>query len=132
MFDQAKLNDSKAASDFFRNKMSFTTGPVELKSMIDQKKEVIVIDVRSYKDFINGHILGSLNLPKEEWDSARGLNKEKLNVVLCYSQVCHLATRACLEFSERGFSVMELEGGWKEWLRHKLPTENSAETQAAS
>jgi rhodanese-related sulfurtransferase len=131
MFDPTKPNDPRAAADFFKNKMTYTTGPVELNSMIEQKKEITIIDVRAYKDYAQ-HIPGAINLPKEEWDTLKGLQKDKLNVVYCYSHVCHLAAKACLEFAERGFPVMEMDGGWKAWLQHKLPVENSAATQAAS
>ena len=43
------------------------------------------------------------------------MSKKGLNMVHCYNQQCHLATRAALRFTHDGFRVMELEGGWKAW-----------------
>ena len=38
-----------------------------------------------------------------------------MNVLYCYSQVCHLAATAALEFAGKGYPVMELDGGWRWW-----------------
>jgi hypothetical protein len=40
------------------------------------------------------------------------VRKDKLNVLYCYSGVCHLATSAAVEFAEKGYPVMEMEGGF--------------------
>ena len=64
-----------------------------------------------------------MNLPKERWHTFEGLVKDKPNVLLCYSEVCHLAARAAVGFAEAGYPVMELEGGWKGWQRHGFPVE---------
>ena len=94
--------------------MAFTTGPVELERMM-KEGTVNVVDVRAAEDFANGHIPGAVNLPKERWASLQGLSKDRTNVVYCYSIVCHLAAAAAVEFAARGFSVMELDGGWRWW-----------------
>ena len=41
----------------------------------------------------------------------KGLRKDKTNVLYSYSQVCHLAATAAVEFVGQGYSVMELDGG---------------------
>ena len=115
------LVDTNKAVDFFRAKLEFTTGSVELEHMIEDGENIKIIDVRFPEDFAAGHIPGAVNLPKEKWDTLEGLSHDKVNIVYCYSQVCHLAAAAALEFAERGFSVMELEGGFDEWRKHDLP-----------
>ena len=57
-------------------------------------------------------------MPRDRWSTFEGLEKDKLNVLYCYSQVCHLAAKAAVEFTSNGYSVMELEGGFEcdEWL----------------
>ncbi len=115
------LVDTNKAVDFFRAKLEFTTGSVELEHMIEDGENIKIIDVRYPDDFAAGHIPGAVNLPKEKWDTLEGLSHDKVNIVYCYSQVCHLAAAAALEFAERGFSVMELEGGFDEWRKHDLP-----------
>ena len=45
----------------------------------------------------------------------QGLRKDKINVLYCYSQVCHLAATAAVQFAEKGYPMMELDGGWRWW-----------------
>ncbi|MBL8043585.1 MAG: hypothetical protein JNL86_11775 [Nitrospira sp.] len=107
-------NDPAKAKEFFEAKMAFTTGPVELERMM-KNKEVNVVDVRAAEDYAEGHIPGAVNLPKDQWHSFTGLRKDKINVLYCYSQVCHLAATAAVQFAEQGYPIMELDGGWRWW-----------------
>ena len=59
------LVSTKRALDFFGAKMEFTTGPVELKGMIDRNENINIIDVRFPENFAEGHIPGAFNLPKD-------------------------------------------------------------------
>jgi rhodanese-related sulfurtransferase len=119
-----QIPDPQKARDYFQAKMSFTTGPVELKRWIDEGEKVQVIDVRQAGDYDEGHIPGAISLPNDRWDAATGLSKEKINVLYCYSQVCHLAAAAALQLAAKGFPVMELEGGFAGWQEHRLPVES--------
>ena len=94
--------------------MAFTTGPVELERMM-KNKEVNVVDVRAAEDYAEGHIPGAVSLPKDQWAGLKGLRKDKVNVLYCYSQVCHLAATAAVQFAGQGYPIMELEGGWRWW-----------------
>ncbi len=107
-------NDPAKAKEFFEAKMAFTTGPVELERMM-KNKEVNIVDVRAAEDYAQGHIPGAVNLPKDQWPSLKGLRKDKMNVLYCYSQVCHLAATAAVEFAGKGYPIMELDGGWRWW-----------------
>lgn len=108
------VHDPAKAKQYFENKMAFTTGPVELERMI-QAGSVNVVDVRAAEDYAEGHIPGAINLPKDQWQTQKGLRKDKTNVLYCYSIVCHLAATAAVEFAGQGYPVMELDGGWKWW-----------------
>lgn len=114
MATHTMINDPVKAREFFEAKMAFTTGPVELERMM-KNNEVNVVDVRAAEDYAQGHIPGAVNLPKDQWSSLKGLRKDKTNVLYCYSQVCHLAASAGVEFAGKGYPVMELEGGWRWW-----------------
>ena len=115
------LTDTRKAVEFFDAKLEFTTGPIELNTMIESGEYANIIDVRSKEDFSKGHIPGAVNLPKERWNFFKGLSRDRTNVVYCYSQQCHLAARACKFFAENGYSIMELEGGFDAWQKHLLP-----------
>ena len=108
------IHNPAKAKDFFEAKMAFTTGPVELERMMKQG-DVNIVDVRAADDYAKGHIPGAVSLPKEKWGSLQGLRKDRVNVLYCYSLVCHLAATAAVQFAAQGFPVMELDGGWRWW-----------------
>ncbi|MGH7235977.1 MAG: rhodanese-like domain-containing protein [Nitrospiraceae bacterium] len=114
-----KIPSAVIAKKYFQDKMGFTTGPVELERWVKQGQPVNIVDVRAAEDFAEGHIPGAVNVPKGQWDDPKivksRLRKDKINVLYCYSQVCHLAATAAVGFASKGYPVMELEGGWRWW-----------------
>ena len=114
MATQVSIHDPAKAKNFFEAKMAFTTGPVELERMM-KANEANIVDVRAAEDYAEGHIPGAINLPRDQWNTLNGLRKDKTNVLYCYSIVCHLAAAAAVEFSSKGYPVMELDGGWRWW-----------------
>ncbi|HTR43628.1 MAG TPA: rhodanese-like domain-containing protein [Pseudomonadales bacterium] len=129
MKTSANVQDLQKAITFFENKIAFTTGPMELSHMLESHS-VNVIDVRAAEDFEKGHVPGAINMPKGSWEDPHGLSREKINVVYCYSQQCHLAANACAMFAAKWFPVMELEGGFAAWKGHELEIEQGKESQA--
>ena len=117
-----RIPDPRQAKEYFFAKMSFTTGPVELSRRI-KSGDVNVVDVRAKEDYQKGHIPSAINLPKDKWRTYEGLRKDKVNVVYCYAQVCHLAAAAALEFANEDYPVMELEGGFDVWKEYELEIE---------
>ena len=115
-------SDPARAKEYFEDKMAFTTGPAELQRSI-KSGEVNVVDVRAVEDYRKGHIPGAKHLPKAAWATLQGLDIDKPNVLYCYSQVCHLAATAAVEFAGQGYSVVELEGGFAGWKENELPIE---------
>ena len=75
------------------------------------------------EDYASGHVPGALSLPQEEWPTCEGLRKDSVNVIYCYSHVCHLAAAAAVHFASRGYPVMELDGGFEGWKAHKFAVE---------
>jgi rhodanese-related sulfurtransferase len=80
--------------------------------------------VREAEDYRKGHVPGAANLPPDRWESLEGLDKNALNVLYCYSEVCHLAAKAAVEFATKGYSVMEMNGGFEAWKEHDLEIES--------
>lgn len=115
--------DPAKAKEYFEAKMAFTTGPVELERAMRQGENIQVVDVRAAEDYAEGHIPGAISLPKDRWNTLAGLRKDTTNVLYCYSQVCHLAATAAVEFSGKGYPVMELEGGFRAWKDHEMDIE---------
>ncbi len=113
----------KKAAKYFKAKMDFTTGPMELSKAIENHENMTIIDVRSLEDFGKSRIPGAINMPKGRWHNLGGLSKDKPNVIYCYSEVCHLAAEACKVFAEYGYPVVELEGGFEQWQQYGLPVD---------
>jgi rhodanese-related sulfurtransferase len=127
MTTMSKLNDPVRARAYFEAKLAFTTGPVELDHMIKSgENNFQVVDVRAEDDFLKGHIPGAINLPQERWDTLEGLQRGKLHILCCYSHTCHLAAKAAVEFASKGFSVMEMDGGFEEWKKNDLDIEQES------
>src|SRR4051812_43598951 len=97
-----KKNDPAKAHEFFKAKMSFTTGPVEVDYYRGKGGAFKVIDVRAREDYDEGHVPGAISLPEDEWSTFKGLSKDSLNIVYCYTQVCHLAAKSAVKFTEAG------------------------------
>lgn len=107
--------DTKDAEKFFTKMMAFTTGPVELKEMI-KNNEVRVLDVRDKGDYDKGHIPTAISMPRAEMDTRyRELSKDRLYVVYCYNQQCHLGACACRFLAVNDYHAMLLEGGFDVW-----------------
>jgi rhodanese-related sulfurtransferase len=122
--------DIARAREHFAAKQSFTTGPHELLGMIDRKEDIVVVDVRFPTDYRKAHVPGAVNLPKGKWQNAVGLSKDKLNVLYCYNQTCHLAAEAAIELLAQGYRVVEMEGGFATWEANGQPVAAS-QAQAA-
>jgi rhodanese-related sulfurtransferase len=129
---QFRKNDPAKAKEFFLNKITFTTGPMEVSHALEEGADIVVVDVRAEEDFKKGHIPGAINLPQEKWDTYEGLSREKLNVLCCYAHVCHLAATAAVQFAGQGFSVMEMDGGFEAWKENDLKTEKPSVLKTAS
>ena len=119
-----KKNDPQKARQYFADKMEFTTGPIEVANNLKQGTDLAVIDVREEADYKKGHVPGAVNLPFQKWKTGEGLRKDALNVLYCYSPVCHLAAMAAVQFAAEGYSVMEMEGGFEAWKEKDLEIES--------
>ena len=117
--------DLQQARAYFQSKVGFTTGPHELTGILDRKEDVVVVDVRFPSDFRKSHVPGAVNLPKGKWHEASGLSKDKLNILYCYNQTCHLAAEAAIELLAQGYPVAEMEGGFATWEASGAPVQAS-------
>ena len=127
--------DLERAREHFQAKVEFTTGTHEVLGMIDQNRDdVVIVDVRLPSDYRAGHIPGAINLPKGRWENTRGLSKDKLHVLYCYSQTCHLAAEAAVELLKQGYRVQEMEGGYATWTAagYRVEQQPSAKASAAA
>lgn len=130
MPNRPRLNDPKEAAEYFARKLAFTCGPSDVNAWLTEKAAVNIVDVRAAEDFAKGHVPLAISLPKDRWQSFAGLARDRLNVVYCYTHVCHLAARAARLFAENGFPVMEMEGGIKAWREYHFLVEGAERVAA--
>ncbi len=113
--------DIEQAQRHFERRIAFTTGPHELTGIIDRHEDVVVVDVRFPSDYRKGHVPGAVNLPKGKWHEPKGLAKDKLNILYCYDETCHMAAEAAIELLAQGYPVVEMEGGFARWEAKGFP-----------
>ncbi len=112
--------DTERARNFFIEKIAYTMGPVELQTLIDENPdEIQVVDVRKFEAYSQGHIPTAINIPSDKLEEYMDkIPKDKIVVVYCYTQQCHLAAKCAITFVEHGHPTMELEGGFEEWKKY--------------
>jgi rhodanese-related sulfurtransferase len=124
--------DTARARAFFEQKVAFTTGPVEVDHAIKGHENIVIVDVREAEDYAKAHVPGAINLPKSSWENPEGLQKNRTNIVYCYTQQCHLAANACVRFASQGYPVMEMDGGFEAWQENELETEKGSSRVGAA
>lgn len=93
----------------------------ELTAMVN-RDEAFILDIRPKKDFIAGHIVGSVNISNDQLKTRMNeleKHKDKTIIVVCASGVN--AGSACVELKKSGFNVARLSGGITGWRSENLP-----------
>jgi rhodanese-related sulfurtransferase len=97
----------------------------ELRKMLDEKRDFVLLDVRQYSGYLQKHIKGAKSLPTDEIDAeAKKLDKSKVIVVYCGGYTCPLSGYAAEKLAGMGFKVKDYEGGIAEWSEAGFPTES--------
>ena len=88
----------------------------EARDLIDGGADVIVLDVRSEAEFLNGHIEGSVLLPLDEIESRAEsvlLDRDAMILVICRSG--NRSRTASQELANLGFTNVYDIGGIMSW-----------------
>jgi rhodanese-related sulfurtransferase len=90
--------------------------------MLINNDEAIVIDLRSKEAFKKGHIVQSINMPKDQFDLNAPIFKHNLNkkiIVVCMHG--NDANRIALKLRKAGYDSKVLAGGIEAWKSADLP-----------
>lgn len=89
----------------------------ELRNKIKNKEKIIILDVRTRKEYENGHIEGALLIPIDELrDNIRSLNKNDEIIIHCRSSYRSYIGYRILK--NLGFNnVKNLNGSYLSWVR---------------
>ncbi len=100
------------------------------KQMIVQNNDVVVLDVRTPKEFARGHIEGALNINIHDPafpQLASTLDRDKLYIVHCaVNPRGGRGDKSINIMNQLGFSnTLSMDGGLRAWKRAGLPINNT-------
>jgi rhodanese-related sulfurtransferase len=119
-----KLN---GGADHFRSKLTHETDAWDLRAMLRERHDVIVIDTRSEAAYAEQHIPQAISFPHRKMTAAstENLDRNALYVTYCDGVGCNGSTKGALKLAELGFNVKELIGGIEWWKRDGYATEGA-------
>ena len=97
----------------------------ELKSMMDNKEDFVLIDTRSHDEYDREHLPGALSVPSDNVgrDMEKDYDHEARIVTYCKDTACESSVIAARKLERYGFkNVMEFRGGIAVWKNRKYPT----------
>ncbi|MFZ3065122.1 MAG: rhodanese-like domain-containing protein [Nitrospirota bacterium] len=92
--------------------------PNDLKEMMKQNSELIIVDTRIKEHFNEGHIKGAVNLSYTSLKSMnKVLQKEKSKDIVIYSEDGERSRKICEILVNLGYSkISNLDSGIKGWI----------------
>lgn len=96
---------------------------VELKTQLDRREPLQLVDVRSAGEFASGHIKGAINVPVQQLRSALPtltLDPNRPVIAICAS--AHRSPPAVRLLRRAGYDAKQLRSGMIAWQLAKLPT----------
>jgi rhodanese-related sulfurtransferase len=94
-------------------------------TMLMNKKDSLVLDVRTAEEFSQGHILGARNIPFDELEGRlKEIDRYKDKPIVVSCGTGNRAGTAAGVLRKHGFTnVVNLSGGIAAWRQAGLPTE---------
>jgi rhodanese-related sulfurtransferase len=92
----------------------------QVKSILDQKQEVLLLDVRTPAEFSGelGHLDGALLIPVQEIEARyTELEPYKDQEIIVYCRSGNRSGRATDFLQQRGFRAANMKGGMLEWRK---------------
>ena len=107
------------AKEYFENECAYNIGVFALKDKIENDlKSFNLIDVRSYDDYIDGHIPFASHVPLEKiYDNFDKFTKDIPNIIYSSSPACLKALKCAFMAVDKGYPCMLLKGGFKAWKK---------------
>jgi len=90
---------------------------------IMNQEDGVVLDLRTAKEFAEGHIAGAINVPYSELEARRKeLNKHKESPLILVCKMGQHSSSANKTLAEYGFTnVTRMDGGMGEWTSANMP-----------
>lgn len=107
-----------------------TVKPQELLSAMKTDPRLLVLDVRTPKEYDSGHVPGAINVPYDQLPArVSEVTDRDPDRVVVYCERGGRAAKAEKTLKEAGVeNVQHLEGDMQGWRRDKLPTKRPLES----
>ncbi len=100
-----------------------TISSKELLSKFNDQ-DLLILDVRPNREFLEGHIRGAINVQPEEIDEKiKDLPSNKIVVAYCRGPYCLYSYKMVDSLRGKGIEALRLEEGFPEWKAAGLPFE---------
>ncbi len=104
----------KIVNDFRSSK--YKLQPVRFKELLPKLSGIIFLDVRPEREYNNGHIPNSVNIPIDQLPRRLNeLKKSKQYIAYCRGPFCVFADEAVQLLTRKGFRATRLEEGYLDW-----------------
>ena len=103
----------------------------ELKKLMDEGEDLVVVDTLYPYWYKRGHIKGAINFPwAEPIKEPTGIPRTKLAVLYCDCECEETSADVALQLvRDWGYkNISVLKGGWVEWNKLGYPTEKGDKT----
>ncbi len=91
-------------------------------TLLVNKGDAVVVDLREAAEFKNGHIVDAINIPHNKVaERVSELAKFKEKTVILVDKMGQHTGNAGRALRKEGFEVNRLEGGMSEWQNQNLP-----------
>lgn len=97
----------------------------ELKQMLDEKADLVIIDARSHDAYDREHIPGALSIPSDHLGPhlVKDYDKDTPFVTYCTDLECEASTVAAKKLDRYGYKkVLEYKAGIMDWKAHGQTT----------
>ena len=95
----------------------------EAKKMMDEKEDIIILDVRTEEEYQEGHIDGAILIPDNEiTETAESILTDKSATILVYCRRGRRSANASKELSELEYTNIYDFGGINNW-KYDIVTE---------
>lgn len=102
--------------------------PEDVKKMMDDGDDVIIVDVRTAEEYNSGHLVGAVNIPVETiTDKKPAELPDRDAMIIIYCRTGNRTVTAYKKLTELGYTNVHDMGGIVDW-----PYETVTETAAAS
>ncbi len=90
--------------------------PGEVQERLHRKQDLVLLDVRTEREWKGGHIKGAVHIPLHELTHrTEELEKHRNRQIICYCQTGSRSVSAAVRLKKLGFTTANMKGGLSEW-----------------